>query len=62
MAKDKEPVDPRQADRDAELAKQKEVTDALAAYEEQSRKDAEKALRDQQKYETTGIRTVEGKP
>lgn len=63
MAKEKvEPKDQRQVDREAELAKQKEVTDALAKHELESRKEAEEALRRQGVYETTGIRTVEGKP
>jgi hypothetical protein len=58
----KETKDQREIDREAELARQKEVTDALAANEAEQLKVAQDALKEQQRYETTGIRTVEGKP
>ena len=66
MAKDETPKEPpkeqRQIDREEELARQKKVTDALAKHELAERAAAEKLLRDQEQFETTGIRVVEGKP
>ena len=52
----------RQIDREAELARQKVVTDAVAKHELEARKEAEDRLTEQKRYEATGIHTVEGKP
>jgi hypothetical protein len=57
-----EPKEQRQIDREEELARQKKVSDAVAAHELEARKEAEDRLREQEKYELTGIHTVEGKP
>lgn len=63
MAKEKEPErEQRDIDREEELARQKKVTDAIAKHELEERAAAEKRLRDQEQFEATGIRTVEGKP
>lgn len=62
MADKKEPEDQRHVDREEELARQKKVTDALEKHELAERAAAEKLLKDQQQYEATGIRVVEGKP
>ena len=62
MATKEEPKDRRHVDREAELAKQQEVIDALKKNEEEQLAAAQEALRRQGVYETTGIRTVEGKP
>jgi hypothetical protein len=60
---DKAPAkEQREIDRDEELARQKVVRDAVAKHELEARKEAEKLLEDQRKFETTGIKTVEGKP
>lgn len=52
----------RADDRAAELAKQKEVDDAMEAFYAEQAAAAAQALKDQQEYEVTGIRKVEGKP
>ena len=52
----------RDIDRDEELARQEVVRKAVEKHELAARKEAEEALRRQGVYETTGIRTVEGKP
>jgi len=65
MSKDtpkEEPKEQRQIDREAELARQKVVTDAVAKHELEARKEAEDRLTEQKRYEATGIHTVEGKP
>jgi hypothetical protein len=62
VAKDKEPVDQISLDRQEELARQQKVRDAVAKHELEARAEAAEILRRQRVYETTGIRTVEGKP
>lgn len=49
----------RADDRAAELAKQAEVNDAMEAFYAEQKKEAEKALRRQEKFEATGIREVD---
>lgn len=60
MAKDDR--EQREIDRDEELARQKVVRDAVAKHELEARKEAEKLLEEQKKFEATGIHSVEGKP
>lgn len=58
----KQDKDQRHVDREEELARQKKVTDAVANNEAEQLKIAQDRLKEQERYETTGIHTVEGKP
>ena len=59
---DKDKREQRDIDRDEELARQEVVRKAVEKNELAARKEAEEALRRQGAYETTGVKTVEGKP